>query len=117
MIKKIFSTVILVAVLIFVSSPVQAENNFDLNNDFNDKVSKLTNIYTGIVVNVESYLIVREKPTMYSREVMRIPNGAKLTLRSIGGVDYINSDWMAVAYYNGMTDVGYVNTKYIEIVR
>lgn len=116
--RKIFSVIILVTVLIFVAQPVQAENNFDLNKDFYEKIIVLSNIYNGRVA-VSEYLSLREEPNVNSREVMRIPNGAELILRE----RYVQGWWEVLTVsFDGKTfsndyagdGIGWVSSKYVR---
>ena len=109
MLKKIFSAVMLLTLIIF-ATPAQAQESFDLNRDFNSQLVPTSYIYGGRVVGIKTYLSVREQPTVHSREIMRLPPGAKLTLRFTG-----NQDWWWVVEYNGMWEIGYVSAKYISI--
>ena len=115
MLKKIFSAGILIAVLIFVSSPVQAENNFDLNKNFKSQLQPVTYIYEGRVVGISTYLSVRERPSVNSREIMRIPNGTELYLR------VHDNDWFQVLKINGNDYgirpgdyIGFVSRRYVR---
>ena len=116
--KKIFSAILLAA-LIFSTVPVGAEIHFDLNKNFSEKVLPLSYIYGGRVVGISTYLSVREQPSANSREIMRIPNGTKLTLRFFG-----NQEWWAVLSINGSTygvqpgvEIGYVSARYVQTTR
>ena len=119
--KKIFSVMLLAVALIFISGQNnQAEANFDLNRDFNSKFVPVSYIYAGRVVGISTYLSLRESPSEYSREIMRIPNGAELSLRDTG---VSQSGWWQVisVKFNGQTysenpgyGMGYVNAKYVQ---
>ena len=114
--KKFFSAMILAVAIIFVSSPVQAENNFDLNKNFKTQLQPVTYIYEGRVVGISTYLSVRERPSVNSREIMRIPNGSRLTLRFFGDQDWwevltINGNYYGVNPGDG---IGYVSARYVS---
>lgn len=117
--KKFFSIMLLSAIMIFSNATAQAD--FDLNKDFNFQLVPMSFIYSGRVVNISTYLSVRERPTVNSREIVRIPNGTRLTLRDSGPV--YNTGWWEVLSinspgyegfegYNGF-GIGYVNARYI----
>lgn len=117
MFKKFFSIILLIAA-IFVTAPVQAESNFDFNQNFNNRLVFKSNIRNGIV-SVSSYLVLRKEPNANSREIMRIPNGAELVMRD----EYIPG-WISVlsVSFDGKTfandtagdSIGYVRAKYVK---
>lgn len=119
--KKILSAVLLAAVLAVLPVSVQAEASFDLNRDFNSKFVPVSTIYSGRVVGISTYLSLRESPSEYSEEVMRIPNGAKLTLRHNPRA-YENGWWEVLSVtFNGRTyekgmgyGIGYVSVRYVS---
>ena len=101
---------------IFCVSPVQAQSDFDLNRDFNEKLVPVSYIYGGRVVGIRTYLSVRARPSVNSREVMRISNGARLSLRYFGDQDW----WQVLSidgndYGYGVDGIGYVSARYIQI--
>ena len=116
--KKIF--VAIVGLVIFVNFSVcQAENNFDLNKNFNSQSQPVSVIFSG-VVKVKTYLSLREQPNVNSREIMRIPNGATIMFRE----SRLPTEWLEVisVSFNGTTyttdnvsRVGYVNKNYVEV--
>lgn len=109
--KKYFSF-ILVALAMFATTPVQAQSDIDLNKNFNERFVQVTYIYGGRVVGISTYLSVRERPSVNSREVMRLPNGTTLTLRFIGDQNW----WQIVAINGNYCDgIGYVSARYISI--
>ena len=124
--KKFFPVMLLAVALIFISGQTnQAEANFDLNRDFNSKFVPLgySRIYSGRVVGISTYLSLREEPSEYSREIMRIPNGAELVLRHDPRA-YENGWWEVMSVsFNGQTysgraggyGLGYVSTKYVRV--
>ena len=79
--QKIFAALFL-AVAILAVSPVQA--HFDLNkNSAGQFVNLTTGSYpAGEVVNIQTYLSIRESPTVHSRELLRVPNGTRLGICS-----------------------------------
>ena len=104
--KKFFVSLILLTIF-FSASPVQA--NFES--------IPLSYIYSGTVVNVRSYLVVREQPDTNSREVMRIRNGARLSLRYTG-----NHEWWQVLSVDGNSynvrpgdAIGWISAHYVQI--
>ena len=120
--QKIFSVMLLAVALIFISGQNnQAEANFDLNRDFNSKFVPVSYIYAGRVVGISTYLSLRESPSEYSGEIMRIPNGAELVLRYKPRA-YENGWWEVVSVkFNGQTysenpgyGMGYVSAKYVR---
>ena len=114
MFKKFLATILLVGA-IFATVPVQAESDFDLNKDFQSKLQPVTYIYSGRVVGISTYLSVRERPSVNSREIMRIPNGTELYLR------FHDNDWFQVLKINGNDYgiepgycIGYVSSRYVR---
>ena len=112
--KKFLATILLVGA-IFATVPVQAESDFDLNKDFQSKLQPVTYIYSGRVVGISTYLSVRERPSVNSREIMRIPNGTELYLR------VHDNDWFQVLKINGNDYgirpgdyIGFVNARYVR---
>ena len=116
--KKIFAAMFLA--LIFATAPVQAQTNFDFNQNFNEKIQPLSYIYGGRVVGIKTFLSIREQPNENSREVMRIPNGAELSLRFTG-----NQNWWQVlsVTFNGQTyrnsydpadGIGWISARYVQ---
>ena len=92
--------------------------DFDLNKDFDEKILPTSVMYTGRVVGVSTYLSLRERPSVNSREIMRIPNGARLYLRYDK-----NPDWWEVVSvtFNGKTyqndgtmGIGWVSSRYVQ---
>ena len=105
--KKFFAVAFLLATMILSTVSVQAEN-FEF--------TPLSYIYGGRVVNIKTYLSVREYPNVNSREIMRIPNGAELSLHFTG-----NQDWWQVLSINGNTygvragdAIGWVSARYVR---
>ena len=105
----------------FCSASLQIEYNFDWNKDFNSKLQPLSAMFTGRVVGVSTYLSLRERPTVNSRELMRIPSGARLYLRYD-----LNPDWWEVVSvtFNGRTyqddgtmGIGWISSKYVKTDR
>ena len=94
-----------------LTSPVQAQSNFDFNYGVKNQLIPLSNIRSAIVVNIRTYLSLRERPSVYSRELARIQNGTMLTVNTM--VPAPPSDW-ALTWYNGIE--GYVNWAYIRVV-
>ena len=98
------------------SANFQAESDFDLNKDSNAKFQPTAHNIIGRVVGIKTYLSLRERPTVNSREIMRIPNGAELNYFDY----YDDEDWYSV---NSVTFGGrtykfdytrcYVNSKYV----
>ena len=115
--KKVFAAFLLVLAMAF-SVPVQAQSDFDLNRDFNNQFTFKSTIYGGRVVGIRTYLSIREEPSVYSREIMRIPNGADLTLRFTGDQNW----WQVISvrfngreYSNPAPAIGWVSAKYVQI--
>ena len=54
--KKIFAAMFLA--LIFATAPVQAQTNFDFNQNFNEKIQPLSYIYGGRVVGIKTFLSI-----------------------------------------------------------
>ena len=115
MLKKFLSMMLLLAGVIFATVPVQAQSDFDLNKDFNAQLQPVTNIYSGRVVGISTYLSVRERPSVNSREIMRIPNGTELYLR------VHDNDWFQVLKINGNDYgirpgdyIGFVSRRYVQ---
>lgn len=76
-------------------------------------------IYSGTVVNIQTYLSIREQPDVNSPEIMRIPNGTRLSLRYTG-----NKDWWQVLSVNGNSynvspgdAIGWASATYIQVDR
>ena len=116
--KKILSVIVGLVILVNFSV-CQAENNFDLNKNFNSQFQPVSVIFSG-VVKVKTYLSLREQPNVNSREIMRIPNGAEIMFRE----SRLPSEWLEVisVSFNGTTyttdnvsRVGYVNKNYVEV--
>ena len=110
--RRVFVLVLLVFTMAF-TAPVQAQSNFEFNNDFsNDKFANLTAsvAYYGYVVNIRTFLSLRESPSIYSRELARIPNGTRLTVMFFENSN--TGDFYRVRY-NGMS--GYAHKNYIQI--
>jgi len=131
--KKILSAVIMFCVMIF-SANCQAESDFDLNKNFNEKLQPTANFFIGRVVGIKTYLSIRERPTVNSGEIMRIPNGTALVLNDVvyddGYGNWIHNDeWYEVQnifmngrWYNSTDNgrvpanigvIGYVSSKYV----
>jgi len=115
MFKKFFAAMLLTVAMIFSTASVQAQSDFDLNKDFNSKLVPVSNIYSGRVVGISTYLSVREQPSVNSREIMRIPNGTELYLR------VYSNDWWQVLKINGNSygvrpgdGIGYVSARYVR---
>jgi len=94
MIKK-FAVMMLLAITITLvggqNNQVQAEAGSD-----------------GWVVNIRTYLSIRESPSVYSRELDRIPNGTYVyVLNRVG-------DFYYVEYGRNMSKTGYAYYKYIR---
>ncbi len=109
MLKKIFSVLMLLTLIIF-ATPAQAQEIFDLNRDFNSQLVPLADVRNARVVNIKTFLSIRAEPTVYSREVLRIYNGESLSVTWIG-----DPNWWYVVYYQGMRNLGYVNSRYIRV--
>ena len=109
---KKFLSAILFALTIVTVAPAQAHSDVGLNQNFNERLAPMSYIYGGRVVGISTYLSVRERPNVNSREVLRIPNGTELTLRFCR-----NQDWWQVVAINGnfCDGIGYVSAKYIRI--
>ena len=122
--KKILSALVFAVCILsvnFCSANFQAESDFDLNKDFNEKFQTVSVMYSGRVVGISTYLSLRERPTVNSREIMRIPNGARLYLRYD-----LNPDWWEVVSvtFNGRTyqddgtmGIGWISSKYVKTDR
>ena len=122
--KKILSAIAFAICILsvnFCSANFQTESNFDLNKDFNEKFQTVSVMYSGRVVGISTYLSLRERPTVNSREIMRIPNGARLYLRYD-----LNPDWWEVVSvtFNGRTyqddgtmGIGWISSKYVKTDR
>lgn len=109
---KKFLSAILFALMIVTVAPAQAHSSVDLNPNFGERLSPVSYIYGGKVVGITTYLSVRERPNVNSREVLRIPNGTKLTLRVCASPDW----WQVVAINGNFCDgIGYVSARYIRI--
>jgi len=118
--KKFFAALTLFSAIIFATAPAQAESNFDLNTDFNSQTVFKSYIYGGRVVGISTYLSIREYPNVNSREIMRIPNGAELSLRFTGDQNW----WQVLSVtFNGRTysnrndvaaGIGWVSAKYVQ---
>ena len=115
MLKKIFAVMMLAVAMLFATAPVQAQSDFDLNKIFNSKLLPVSYIYSGRVVGISTYLSVREQPSVNAREIMRIPNGAELSLR------VYSNDWWQVLKINGNSygvrpgdGIGYVSARYVQ---
>ena len=112
--KKIFAVIVGLVILVNFSV-CQAENNFDLNKNFNSQFQPVSVIFFG-VVKVKTYLSLREQPNVNSREIMRIPNGSRLVLRFFGDQDWwevltINGNYYGVNPGDG---IGYVSARYVS---
>ena len=76
-------------------------------------------IYSGTVVNIQTYLSIREGPGVDYKEIMRVPNGTRLGLRYTG-----TPDWWQILSVNGNSynvrpgdAIGWASASYIEIDR
>ena len=69
--------------------------------------------YAARVVNIRTYLSLREEPSTYSRELARIPNGTYLEVFENEG--YIMSNGFYKVLYNGIT--AWAHSNYIKITR
>ena len=94
MVKKCAVTMLLVMALMLVGSQnnqAEAEAGSD-----------------GWVVNIRTYLSIRESPSVHSRELDRIPNGTYVyVLNRVG-------DFYYVEYGKNMSKTGYAYYKYIR---
>ena len=109
---KKFLSAILFALTIVTVAPAQAHSDVGLNQNFNERLAPMSYIYGGRVVGISTYLSVRERPNVNSAEVLRIPNGTKLTLRVCASPDW----WQVVSINGNFCDViGYVSARYIRI--
>ena len=109
--KKVLSVMILVSVM-FITVPVQAESNVDVDN-FKETILPLSFWFSG-VVEVSTYLSVREQPSSNAREVMRLYNGDRLEIKmGVGNA----SGWWEVYGVNGRSynnRIGYVSRRYVR---
>ena len=112
--KKIIAAFLLVLAMVF-SVPAQAQSELDLNRDVKEKFVPVSNFYVGRVVGIKTYLSIRERPSVNSREIMRIPNGAKLTLLASGDPNwfYVTSVKFNSGEYYDVS--GYVSARYVQI--
>ena len=65
------------------------------------------------VVNISTFLSLREEPSTYSRELARIPNGAYVEIvHDRGSLGPIISNGFYLIKYNGIT--GWAHSNYIS---
>ena len=108
--RRIIIAILLAVALVFIGG--QEANQAEAQNwDYN-----LINLTSGhgrdaIVVNIRTYLSIREAPSTYSRELSRIPNGTGLTI-----IDFnYGSDFYYVEVdYSGIR--GYAHKSYVQII-
>ena len=111
--KKVFSVMLLAAALIFISGQNnQAEAELSLNNPEKISIVNLTagrgsDGYEAYVVNISTYLSLRENSSTYSRELARLPNGTKL---SVVSRDTKNGFYFVWCY----AGAGYVHSNYVS---
>ena len=81
--RKLVVSFLIVLAMAFTES-VQAQSNFDLNVNYSNQFifkAGYSRLHYGRVVGIKTYLSLRAEPSVNSREIMRIPNGARLELR------------------------------------
>lgn len=105
--KKIFAAFLLVVAIAFVS-PVQAQSNFNFDENF--QILTTGRAPEGIVVNITTYLSVREGPSVYSRELDRIPNGTRVAV-----TDSSNGFYYIFYWGNSNNYWGYAHSSYIRM--
>ena len=98
MFKKFFATMLLAVTLVFIGAQDNtAEARFQ-------------------VVGIRTYLSIREEPTIYSRELARVPNGTILN-HYIGGRDSsrpIGSNGFWMVGYRGIQ--GWASSQYLVLI-
>jgi len=115
MLKKFFATMLLAVTLILVSgqdSQAGTKTNFVAPNTLNNTFVNLTagrggEGYEGVVVNIRTYLSIREQPSKYAREIARIPNGTILRIHSAS----TQNGFYSIDCYAGF---GYVHSAYVS---
>jgi len=109
LVRKILVAMLLAVALVFVGGQANQAEAQDL--DYN--LINLTSEHgrDAIVVNIRTYLSIREAPSTYSRELSRIPNGTGLTI-----IDFnYGSDFYYVEVdYSGIR--GYAHKSYVQII-
>ena len=116
---KRLTITLFVLLAMMITVPVQAQSDFDLNRDFKENLVPMSNIYGGRVVGIKTYLSIREEPSVYSREVMRIPNGTELLLRDAGPVSRTGW-WQVISVkfngreYSDTVALGWISAKYVK---
>lgn len=110
--KKVLS-ILIFALTVFSINFVNA-SDFNLNTNF----KPVSVIFSGIV-NVNSYLSLREYPNINSREIMRIPSGARIIFResrnSSDWLEVVSVDFNGKEYSDYTPHIGYVYSKYVDI--
>ena len=97
--KKVIVAMLLTFAMIFVGGQInQAEAN------------------TASVINIRTFLSLREEPNTYSRELARIPNGAYVEIiHPDGSLGPIVNNGFYLIKYNGIT--GWAHSNYISYER
>lgn len=108
--RKFFSILIFAMAFITLSS-VQAQENFNLNKNFDGNFVNFTTgrVPAGVVVNIRTYLSIRAEPSIYSRELARIPNGTRLGI--LDGYTY-NGFYRVACWWNNFI-TGYAHSSYV----
>ena len=94
MLKKFFATILLAVTLVFVG----AQNN--------------TAEAAIQVVGIRTYLSIRESPSVYSRELARVPNGT-IFYEIFDDQRAAAAGFFAIRY-NGI--YGYVSSRYVRYI-
>ena len=79
--KKIFFAVLL-GFMVFFTVPAQAQNQFNLNSDFDKSTVKLAYGWDGAyVVRCNEWITLRDRPSVYGDSLARMPLGSYLEVR------------------------------------
>ena len=79
-------------------------------NEFKEEILDVKNsfkLYNATTKNVSTYLNIREKGSLDSKIIGKIPAGGEFMIKSLDS----NSKWYFIEYKN---ITGYVNAKYVE---
>ena len=108
--KKIFAALLLIFA-VTLTSPAQAQSNFNFDEN-NFQMLTTGRVPEAVVVNIKTYLSVRANPSVYSRELDRIPNGTRLGILDNGSVD--NGFYNVFYWGNNNNYFGYVHSSYVR---
>ena len=109
---KKFFPILIFAMTIFTLSSVQAQTNFNLNKNFDENFVNFTTgrVPEGAVVNIQTYLSIRAEPSIYSRELARVPNRTRLGILENYTYDgfYHVACWWSSSFITGYAHSSFV---------